>query len=73
MALNLLYNNGFEYLECVLTYCLQAAAKISKGICPLYLVSTLLENFWRISLYVTDVAIAKLYVCDVKLSEIEGN
>ena len=24
--------------------------------------NTLLEKFWRISLYVTDVAIAKLYV-----------
>ena len=29
VALNLLYNNGFEYLECVLTYCLQAAARRS--------------------------------------------
>ena len=32
----------------------------------------LLEKFWRISLYLTD-AIAKLYVCDVKFYQIEGN
>ena len=34
---------------------------------------TLLEKFWRISLYSTDDAIAKLYICDVKFSQIEGN
>ena len=33
---------------------------------------TLLEKFWRISLYVTYDAIAKLY-CDVYFSQIEGN
>ena len=31
----------------------------------------LLEKLWRISLYVTDVAIAKLY--DIMFSQIEGN
>ena len=33
---------------------------------------TLLEKFWRISLNVTDDAIAKLY-SDVKFRQIEGN
>ena len=33
---------------------------------------TLLEKFWRISLYVTYDAIAKLY-CDVYFSQIVGN
>ena len=34
---------------------------------------TLLEKFERISLYVTDDAFAKLYICDEKFSRIEGN
>ena len=34
---------------------------------------TLLERFWRISLHVTDDAIAKLYMCDVECSQMEGN
>ena len=36
-------------------------------------VRTLLEKCWRISLNVTDDAIAKLYICDVKFRQIEGN
>ena len=31
-------------------------------VCVLYIVCTLLAKFWRISLYVTDDAVAKLYV-----------
>ena len=34
---------------------------------------SLLEKFWQISLYVTNDAIAKLYVCDVKFRQIEEN
>ena len=34
--------------------------------------TTLLEKFWRISLYVTDDAISKLYVT-VRFRQIEGN
>ena len=39
----------------------------------LELLYTLLEKFWQISLYLTDDAITKLYICDVKCCQIEGN
>ena len=41
----------------------------------LFATTTPLENVWRILLYVTDEATAKLYstVCDVKFRQIEGN
>ena len=35
--------------------------------------SALIENFWRISLYVTDDAIFRKALCDVKFRQIEGN
>ena len=33
----------------------------------------LLEKFWRISMFVTEDAIAKLHVWNVKFNQIEGN
>ena len=38
-----------------------------------FLLYTLWEKFWQISLYLTDDAITKLYICDVKCCQIEGN
>ena len=35
--------------------------------------AALLEKCWRISLYLTDDAIAKEALCDVKFRQIEGN
>ena len=50
-------------LVCCIIYC------FAIGCCIIYCSVTVC----RISLYVTDDAIAKLHICDVKFSQIEGN
>ena len=48
-------------------------SKVNKIKYNIFTPHTLLEKWWRILLYLTDEAIAMLYIYDVKFRHIEGN